>query len=75
MELKITAALLTLVTATAPVAAQQTYDVVIHGGRIVDGTGSHGMPATSESRTARSSRSAGSNPLLDAAPSMPPAKW
>lgn len=39
MELTITAAVVALVAATTPVLAQQTYDVVIHGGRIVDGTG------------------------------------
>lgn len=38
MELKLATVLVALVV--APVAAQQTYDVVIHGGRIVDGTGS-----------------------------------
>ena len=39
MELKITAAFVALAAATTPVLAQQAYDVVIHGGRIVDGTG------------------------------------
>ncbi len=38
MELKCATALLALVVITAPAEAQ-TYDVVIHGGRIVDGTG------------------------------------
>lgn len=38
MELKFATALVALVLTTAPAPAQ-TYDVVIHGGRIVDGTG------------------------------------
>ena len=33
------AAVAALIAATSPLAAQQTYDIVIHGGRVVDGTG------------------------------------
>ena len=39
METKLATALATIVLAAMPVSAQQPYDIVIHGGRIVDGTG------------------------------------
>ena len=72
MELKFATALVALVLTTAPALAQ-TYDVVIHGGRIVDGAGTpwyHGDVGIKDGKIIAIGRL---NP--PARPSTPPARW